>query len=139
MSLYKQFATSENQEKDGIFLEYGKNSKGLPIRIKIARAGGSNARFSKVLEKETKAFRRQIQTETLDEETGQAIQRRVYAKSIILAWENVEDSKNVALPFTEENIIKVLTDLPDLFTDIRECAAKVALFRADALEADAKN
>jgi hypothetical protein len=139
MSLYSQFATDTNQEKDGIFLQYGTNSKGLPVRIKIARAGGSNARFAKILERETKPYRRQIQMETLDEETGQIIQRRVYAKAVILGWENVEDKAGVAIPFTEENVIKVLTDLPDLFIDIRECAAKAALFRSDALESDAKN
>lgn len=139
MSLYEQFATDKSFEKQGIVLEYGTNKDGKPIRIRIARAGGSNQKFAKVLERETKPYRRQLQNETLDEEIGTAVQRRVYARAVILGWENVEDLNGQPLAFNEENIIKLLTDLPDLFADIREQASKSALFRAEALEVESKN
>lgn len=139
MSLYKQFATDKVVEKDGVVLEYGKNSKGAQIKIRIARAGGANQKFSKILERKTKPYRRQLQNETLDEEIGAQIQREVYADSVILGWEGVEDADGNDMAFTRDNIIKLLTDLPDLFADIRDQATKSALYRANILEEDAKN
>lgn len=139
MSLYKTFKTDENIERTGVVLEYGLNSKGQPIQIRIARAGGNNARYNKTLEVKTKPYRRQIQNETLDDVIGRRVFREVYAEAVILGWDGVEDAEGNPMPFTKDNCIKLLTDLPDLFDDIREQAQKAALFRAEILENDAGN
>lgn len=139
MSLYKQFKTNKELEKDGILLEYGLNSKGQPICIRIARAGGGNVQFSKRFEAKLKPFRRQVQNETLDPQLAEKLVREVYAESVVLGWENVEDEDGNELPFSVENAIKLFTDLPELFKDIQEQSGKMALFREEILEADSKN
>lgn len=139
MSLYKTFKTDESIEQAGVILEYGKTADGRPIRIRVARAGGSNLKFAKLLEKKTKPFRRQIQNETLDNALGDELLIQVFAEAVVLGWENVQDENGNDLPFTKENCIKVLTDLPDLFADIREQSSKAVLFRADLKEIAAKN
>jgi len=63
----------------------------------------------------------------------------VYAETVLLGWTGVADENGTPLPFTKENCVKLLTDLPDLFRDIQEQAQRVANFRAADLEADAKN
>ena len=139
MNIYKKFRTDEKLETKGIELNYGDNSKGLPILIRIARAGGDNIQFTKTLEKRTKPFRRQLQLDTMDEKVAKKLMLEVYADSVILGWSGVEDADNNDIPFTRENCIKVMTDLPDLFADIQEQAGKAALFRIEVLEEDSKN
>ena len=139
MSLYKQFKTDNNLEKEGILLEYGTNSQGNPICIRVARAGGGNVAYAKRMEARVKPYRRQIQNETMETSLIDRILKEVYAETVVLGWENVEDEKGDPLPFSTENCIKLFDDLPDLFKDIQEQSQRAALFREELREADAKN
>jgi hypothetical protein len=139
MSLYKQFKTDENVEKDGVWLQYGLASNGKYTSIRIARAGGSNMKYQRLLEKKTKPYRRQLQMDMADEKVIESVLIEVYAEAVILDWENVEGPDGQMIPFSKENCIKLLRDLPDLFADIREQSTKNALFRAEIREQDAKN
>lgn len=139
MSLYKSFKTDANLEKSGIELEYGENSKGQPILIRIARAGGANSAYNKRLEVLTKPYRRQIQTETIDNKVLEKIVAQAFAETVVLGWEGVEDEDNNELTFSVDNVVKLFNDLPDLYKDIQEQAQKTALFRQEILEVDSKN
>lgn len=137
--LYKQFATDENLEKSGILLDYGTTEEGKPIRIRIARAGGQNAKFQQTAEIVLKPYRRQLQNETIDPKVLEQLYRVIYARAVVIGWENVTDAEGNELAFTEENVIRVFTDLPDLFKDVREAAEKAALFKNQAREDEAGN
>lgn len=149
MSLYKNFKSDENLEKSGILLEYGTNSAGKDITIRIARAGGANTQFQKRMEAVVKPYRRQIQTETIDTKMVEKLVRQVYAETVVLGWENVEfpvldsEGKDTGaveeLPYTVANCLRLFNDLPDLFLDVQEQAQRAALFRAEIREADAGN
>lgn len=143
MSL-KQFQTNPELEKSGIVIDYG------DFRIKIARAGGNNKRFAKIMDAKTKPFRRAIQTETMDNEKAMDLVREGYAEAVVLDWETkvdgkfkqgIEDLENEGklIEVTPTNIFKTFKALPDLFTEIQEQAQKAALFRTELKEADAKN
>lgn len=139
VGLYAQFQTDPDMEKTGIELVF-RMGNGIPdVKIQIARAGGGNTRYNKVLEFKTKPYRRQIQTETISDADYQAIMREVYAETVILRWEGVTDREGNPLPFSKENVVQVLKDLPDLFTDIQQQANKVALFRKANLDDAAGN
>ncbi len=143
MSMYELFKTDENLESGGVIIDYG------DFRITIARAGGSNKTFAKVLEATTKPYRRAMQTETLDNDVANSLLHQVYAASIILNWEVKKDGKwqkgieapegGKPLPFTKENVIKTFESLHDLFLEIQEQSNKIAIFREDILEADSGN
>lgn len=139
MSLYSQFKTDPSVEKDGILVQYGNNSKGLLIQIRIARAGGNNVGFAKAYEQKTKPYRRQIQNDTMDPKVAERIILEVYAETVVLGWEGVEDEEGNDLPFNKENCIKLFTDLPDLFRDLQAVSQSIAAFRSEIREADAKN
>lgn len=139
MSLFRLFKTNPNLEREGVLLEYGENSKGKPIGIRIARAGGANVQFQKRLDVLVKPYRRQIQTETIDSKQIEKLMRQVYAETVVLGWENVEDENGDELTFSVDNCVRLFDALPDLFSDIQEQAGKAALFRAELLEAEAKN
>lgn len=151
MSMYKLFKTDTNLEKGGIIIDYG------DFRVTIARAGGANKRFAKMLEAMTKPYRRAMQTDTMDNEKAIDIMREVYANAVILLWEvrvpTGKDGKDEykwikgieapdgadPLPYTKENVADALRALPDLFMDLQEQAAKVSLFRETILEDEAGN
>lgn len=139
MSLFKLFKTDEGIEKSGIVLQYGKTEDGRPINIRIARAGGSNTRFTKLVEQKTKPYRRQIQNDLMDPKVGDELMMEVFAEVVVLGWENVEEEDGTPIPFNRENCISVFKRLPDLFKDVQEQATKSALFRASILETEAKN
>lgn len=138
-NLYKNFKTESNLETGGILVQYGLDSKGQPVRFKIARAGGANKAFTRQLERVTKPYRRQIQAGSLDNDLGDRLYRDVFVDTVLLGWENVEGPDGQPLPFNRENAIKLFTDLPDLFADLREQAGNIALFREVVLEEDLGN
>lgn len=139
MNLYEQFQTDKTLEKEGIFLEYGTNSKGKPIRFRIARAGGANVKFAKRLEAELKPFNYQLKNGSLDPELGNKLLRKVFAETVVLGWEGVEDENGQDMPFNAENCVKLFTDLPDLYADVKEQSDKGVLFRVAVREEAAKN
>lgn len=143
MSLYGQFKTDPNVERNGVIIDYG------IFRVTVARAGGANKKFAKLLEARTKPFKRAIQTETMDPDQALNILRRVYAETIILNWEtNVNDKFKVGieaedgsklLPFNADNVELTLKNLPDIFMDLQEQAGKMALFLATIREENEEN
>lgn len=134
MSLYTMFKANESREKDdGIVLDYG------TAKIRVRRAGGSNRKFSDLLTKKLRPYKRQLENETLDPDTGTRVMAEVYAEAIVTGWEGVTDSADKPLPFTRDNCVKLFLDLPDLFRDVQEQAQKLANFREEEIEADTKN
>jgi hypothetical protein len=137
MSLYSAFATDKQLEQDGVLLDYGPNSKDQPIQIRIARAGGNNAKFAKVLQKRMDVIKRQIKT--MDNKAATKLMIEVYADSVVLGWTGVQDRDGNDLEFTRENVVKLFTDLPDLFADVQQQSQDIALFREEIRQADSGN
>lgn len=139
--LYNTFKTNEQFETEGVWLEYGylDDDESKPIRIKIARAGGQNKAFTKALEKATKPHRKALQAGMLDDRIADRLYKGVFAETVVLDWVNVTDQDGIGLEFTKDNVLKVFSDLPDLFVDLREQAGNVSLFRDEVQEADLGN
>lgn len=130
-SLYKLFKTDEKSEQEGITVEYMVEADQPPVRIRIARAGGSNSRYARVFEAKVKPYRRQLAAGTLDEQTSRRLYAEVYADSVVLGWENLTDDKDQPIPFNRENCVKILMDLPELADELRTQATRIAPFRAE--------
>jgi hypothetical protein len=136
--IYELFTTDADLERNGFALEYGSST------FVVARAGGANKKFQSVLERKMRPYRSAINSGTMDETVAEKLLAEAYAEAIILAWDGVtepepdEDGLPVEIPFTKDNIVRVLLDLPDLFRDIQEQSQKVANFLKDAVEEDAK-
>ena len=133
-SLYDMFETDDGLETKGIIVDYGSAGKFL-----VARAGGSNTRYSKAVEALMRPHRRQFDLGTLDPEIALEVAREVFATTIILSWEGVRNRERELIPFTKENCIMVLTDLPEVFMDLQDFSSKAANFLIADLEGDSKN
>lgn len=139
MNLFKQFATDPQAEKEGVRFEIGVNSQGETIAFQIARAGGQNIRFAKSMESKTKPYKTQIQTNTIDPETAARLMREVFAESVVIGWEGVEDEDGKLLTYSPEAAATLFEQLPELYALLQEQAQNVALYRKDALDNVAKN
>lgn len=139
MNLFKQFATDPRAEKEGVRFEIGVNSKGETIAFQIARAGGQNTRYLKAVEAKTKPYRMQIQAGTLDNELAAKLMREVFAESVVIGWDGVEDENGQPLQYSPEAAATLFEQLPELYALLQEQAQNVALYRKDVLDGVAKN
>lgn len=132
-SPYTLFGTDQNLEKDGVIIDYG------DFKFKIARAGGSNATYKRLVAARIKPYTHQLQSGTLDEEKAKQLMMEIFVDSVLLDWEGVMDEKGKAIKYTRENAIKLFNDLPDLYLDITEQANKTSNFRREMVEETIKN
>ena len=49
----------------------------------------------------------------------------------IVTWEGIYDESGKEIPFTQDNAVKLFTDLKDLFDDIYQKASSLDTFKAD--------
>lgn len=148
MGLKRQFATDKALEQKGIVLDYG------DVRVRIARAGGANQKFARILDAKTRPVRRAIAAGSLDEERGSLLLMEVFAETVVLGWETRDtegvfhpgispedagESGEDLLPVTPANVVKVFQHLPDFFLELRQQAQASALFRAEVNETLAGN
>lgn len=138
-SFGKIFATDKNVERDGVWINYGPNAKGEPIMVRVARAGGSNRAFANRHEALTKPYRRLIQADQMDKEVMEKLMHQLYAETVVKEWTGVLDDDNNAITFSAEAVQEQFRLYPDFFADVVDNSTKLALFREEIREADAKN
>lgn len=144
MSLYGDFGTDADLERNGVLIQYGDTT-----RIRLARAGGSNKKFKKIMESLSKPYRRQIATDTMSTDKQMELLGEAMACAAVLSWETLVDGEWVdgiersdgdgVLPFTKENIMQAFQDLPDLLTQLADDSGKAAIYQSLELDTDAKN
>lgn len=133
VSPYAKFKTNEQLETKGINLDFG------DFAIRIARAGGSNKAYNTALIKHLKPHRKAIQAGTIHPDVQRKVMAEVYAESVILGWAGVLDEEGNVMDYNHENVVKLLTDLPELFNQIMADAENYRLFKEDENEDIAKN
>lgn len=135
MNLYDLYKTDSSKEREkGVEIEFPGGAT-----IWVRRAGGSNTQFSKALDAVMKPYRRQIQQGILEDGKANELEARAYARGVIIDWSGVTGPDGKEMECTEENIVQLFTDLPDLFTEVKQQANDLANFRSQEQEADAKN
>jgi len=139
MSIYSKFETDKSLNKSGIVLNFGKNSKGEDMGIRILPAGEENEAYTKRMEHVFKPYQRQLAAKTMDTKLLKKLVMEVYAETVVIDFENIEDRDGQNIPYTKENAIRVFNDLPALWNDIQAQAQDWTLFRLDLQEAAAGN
>lgn len=139
-SIYKKFETNKERETKGITVEYhdDENPEAPPAKFVIARSGGSNAAYAKMLDVETKPLRRSLAAGTIPVATMQRISRKCFVETCLLGWENVIGKDNKPIPFSKTAASQLFEDLPDLAEDLMAQASNASLFRYDE-EVDSGN
>lgn len=136
------YETDQSLETKGVILEYAPG-----VEITVARAGGANKRFTKVLARLSKPHRVAIRNETISPEASAKMLHTAYAEAIVLNWKGFtkdiltkkEEDADVQLPLSRENVVAVFDALPDLFADVALMSQNISLYRAEEMEHDAGN
>lgn len=132
MNIFEQFGSDTSLERSGVWVDIG------TAKFKLARAGGANDDFLKLVRKRMAPFKRAIEAGSLDEGFAKKIQREVFAETVVLGWKNVFGPDG-EIPYSRENCIDLLEKLPNLMTELQRLADTFETFRQENLEADAKN
>jgi len=141
-SVYGSFLTNKAEEEKGKWHEFG------AVRIRIARAGGGNKRFSKLLEAKTRPYQRAIKTETMDNAVAERIMREVFAETIVTGWQTKVNDKwedvvlfldGTTAPTTPQAVVRAFEDIPELFIEVQDIAGKVSAFRDAQIEGNSGN
>lgn len=140
-NIFDMFETDPQLEKDGVTLDYGTNSKGEPMVIRVARAGGANVLWLQAYEHVTKPYRRQIDADLkLPRELNEKLDRELYARAVVRHCSGFEERDGTPIPTsTPAEIIEFFTRLPNLFSDVKVFASKMTNYRDEQREVDAGN
>lgn len=132
---FSDFQTESGKEQEGIVRNFG------DFWVKIARAGGSNKKYEKAVERLTKPHRRAIELEALPDAIYTKLIVEAYAEAVVLDWggDGATDDEGTVLPCTKENVIAVMTKYPDLFQMLVKDAQNFQLYKNEGLKADEKN
>lgn len=139
-SPYAMFLTDESVEQAGVDIEYG------PFYFKVARAGGSNARYRDALRERMRPHQRALAQNVMNNDLADRIIRDVFAEHVVLDWGSEKygagkmigrDGEEIA--FSADAVKQLFKDLPELANDVMNQATQFNNFRAVIAEADAKN
>lgn len=138
MSLRKHFKTDESIEREGVeYLAGG-------CKFLLARSGGGNVKYNRMMERLCKPYRKQIQSQTLDDKVSERIAHEVFAATVLLGWEGVtyEDlglEGEGEAPCTMENKLLLFAELPELFRDLQDISGERSAYLMEIREEDAGN
>jgi len=140
-SAYSLFKTSSDLEKKGVKLEYTED-----MYFIIARAGGENKEYSRVLESLLRPYESQVRSGIMPNELAEKLFKEVYARSIVKNWGSkkygegkIEGENGKEFSFSVENCIKLFNDLPLLFQEIKDFSENFKNYKYFELEKDLKN
>lgn len=130
-NIYDLYSTDLEKEVNGAPVKFGEAT------LYIASSNSStNSKYAECVasfvEKNTK---RQLAEK--DDKREQL--RELYAEAVLVGWENVKDKDGKDLPYSKQNALKLLTDLPRLFEEIITISSDINYYREEQREAAAKN
>lgn len=153
--LYKTFQTDTDLERTGILVNFGS------VKFSLARAGGRNKAFKDTFTSKAKRHRVELDNETLSDEMADRIMAESYAEAVILGWwtrveddngdpildgsgeeqwdDTIVNAKGETVKYNVDDCVRLLLDLPDLFSTLQQYASKSANFRKELEEEDLGN
>lgn len=137
MGTYDSYQTDKEKEEEGAWVTLQDGSEWLLAR-------GNSQRSQKARELAQKPFTAAIrQAERSGKPLASEIQEKINldwaVNGIVLDWKNVTGPNGRKLPFSSDNVRKVLSDLPDLFLDIIVESGNLANYQVVEDEESAKN
>ncbi len=142
MSAFSVFKTDEKAEQEGVWQDFG------TFKIRLARTGGGNKRFQKMMEARMKPYNRAIALGTMEEGVALNILADVYSQTVITGWQCLRDGKWEDVvetaeghfePYDHTTAKKALLALPNLLLDLQAQASSLAMYRDTIRGEEGKN
>lgn len=140
MSLYKSFKTDAKLETEGRWFDIKPaNDDGTVPGFLLARSGSRNIPFQKAMERIQRENKAALDNGTMDPDDAQQLLVDMFIKTLLRDWRNVQSEDNSEMVFSEDNARKLFTDLPDLFTVLRNQAGVLTNYQDKLIAAAGKN
>ena len=149
MSLKKAFGTDKAAIENGAWIDICTNEDGSLCRFRVKRTNQQNREFTKAMTTHSKMYEGQsLSAHALKQAENAMI--RVIADTVLVDWENVveyrteftgfptEDGKPPMMEYNRDNVVFILTDLPDLVELILKKAGERSTFEIEQEVADEK-
>lgn len=120
----EMFRSDKDREKNGVHIEVADG-----VRFHVRRFNETNPSVKAAFAKYYKPHAHQIQMGSMDPAKEHEILVRVFVESCVMGWEGVEIDGDTE--FSKEKAVKLLVDLPDLFTTLYDKARDFAVFRQE--------
>ena len=132
-SLYESLEVDRGAKEDGVWVAV---LDGVEIKV----ASTDSKRYRDVSRRLMKPYFKILQAGgRIPDDKQVEIAVVIAADSLLLDWKGVTDRDGNELPFSRENVIKVLTDLEVLRNMVAEIAGEAETFNKAALELAVKN
>lgn len=135
-SIFSQFETDKNHEKEGIWFDYPANWDGSIPRFKLARIHNGNTKYIANLEELQQKHKNDI--DCMSNQKSLSLLIDVFVDSVLIDWANIKSPKK-SHPFTREEAVSLLTRLPDLYRDLQEKASDISNYLTEEVECATKN
>lgn len=145
MTMFKDYKTSTELEKKGVTFVMGADND---FRVTLARAGGSNTQFQRVLSNIAKPYKRAISTGTIAPEVEAGLMRRAFIETVVKNWEvkvgeewrqGIHAEDGSITPFSIQALEDTFKKLPDLFAECQALANDMQHYREEQRTDDAGN
>lgn len=137
-SIWDLYETDLTKETEGFWYKVNKK-----VSVRLARAGGANMAFTKVMEEKTREHRKRggvLEGDRVDVELMTDIMKQAFAETIILDWKGfTKKADGKPLACSSKAAYEVMLALPDLYNELREAAGEAANYRIEDIQADVGN
>lgn len=130
INLYAKYGSDVQKEKNGVPFYIDKDSDTF---IRVARWTTRNVEHFKAQAELAKEL------VGVPEDKAEEARKRVFVEHLVTGWNNIVDREGNELPFTTENALKVLCDLPDLIDELFQFSMDRDNYGLDGVELAVKN
>lgn len=135
MGIYDAYETDSTSESEGVWTPFP--AAGPSVKVKLARAGGSNRRWAAEREKVLRPIRKSFKGADLPEGVLMDALVVPFCKILLLDWEGVTDREGVPLECNQGNKLKICADLPDFYEEMLGESGSMDKFKVIEDEEDA--
>lgn len=132
MPKLSQFSFDPRAETEGVRVHLGEG-----LYVVVGRV--NSPRFVEAMRKHSGPYKFEMDRNTLSEDVAQKILVKVYAETILLGWENMQDEAGQDIPYSREAARKAMEDYPEFFNMVKDAASRMELFRSAERAEAAKN
>jgi len=133
MDLFAAYSTDKTVESEGVWVPFPH----VEVKVRLARAGGSNKRWEIERERALRPLRRRYKEEGIPDSEVMAALVEPFCSLILKDWEGVKkDGKPVQC--TVANRVALCKQLPDFFAEMMLEAGRLDNYRVVEDEEDAK-
>jgi hypothetical protein len=126
MGIYKRYSTEKSMEEAGAWVDFG---DGIRVRVRSDQSMQVRNLRNKLMLKFRHALMRSGMPPAIEDQVNIEL-----CTAVVVAWDGITDENEQPIPYSVENVRKVVTDLWELRRDILLASSMSETFRKQQVE-----